>query len=151
MFYTWFRFMNSLVWKMWDFNFCIDMVYNWDSRTGSLSFFSMFNWLNTIEAMKQQSTTTTSSFIQKLELKFPTQNIMNEIMMIYPHFWMQLEDEGHFLAHFENTLLLRENIDLDGMLISPLLDETLLMVIVIFFQACYVCQLSCSHQSSSRL
>ncbi len=86
MFYTWFRFMNSLVWKMWDFNFCIEMVYNWDSQIGSLSFFSMFNWLNTIEAMKQQSTTTISSFIQKLELKFPTQNIMNEIMMIYPHF-----------------------------------------------------------------
>jgi hypothetical protein len=53
----------------------------------------MFNWLNTIEAMKQQSTTPTSSFIQKLELKFPTQNFINEIMMIYPLFWVQLEDE----------------------------------------------------------
>jgi hypothetical protein len=72
------------------------MVYNWYSRIGSLSFFSMFNWLNTIEAMKQQSIITTSSFIKKLEFKFPTQNIMNEIRMIYPHFWVQLEDEQHF-------------------------------------------------------
>jgi hypothetical protein len=69
-------------------------------------------------------------------------------MMIYPLFWVQLEDEWHFLAHFENILFLWENIDLNGMLISPLLDETLLIIIIIFFQACYVCQLSCSHQSS---
>jgi len=31
---------------------------------------------------------------------------MNEIMMIYPHFLVQFEDERHFLAHFENTLWL---------------------------------------------
>jgi len=49
---------------------------------GHLNYVSRLNWLNVVKAMKQHYNVVATSFIQKLEQRIPTQDLMNAIGVI---------------------------------------------------------------------
>ncbi len=49
-----------------------------------LNYVSRLDWLNAVQALKQECNVATTSLIQELEQHFPTQDIMNATRVIYP-------------------------------------------------------------------
>ncbi len=60
------------------------MLHKRDPLTSYLSYVSKLDWLNVVEAMKQQCGVIATSLIQECERCFRAQNIMNATRVIYP-------------------------------------------------------------------
>jgi hypothetical protein len=54
--------------------------------------------LNAIEDVKKQCSNATFGLIEELELRFPTQSIMNAMGIIYSQLWVQPQAKHTFLA-----------------------------------------------------
>jgi hypothetical protein len=60
------------------------MLHKRDPLTSYLSYVSKLDWLNVVEAMKQQCGVIAIGFIQECERRFRAQDIMNATRVIYP-------------------------------------------------------------------
>jgi len=60
------------------------MVHKKNPLTSCLSYVSRLDCWNVVKVMKQQCNVTTTSPIEELEQRFPAQDIMNAIGVIYP-------------------------------------------------------------------
>jgi hypothetical protein len=65
---------------------------------GVLSWVWKVDWLVVVEVVKKQCSSATQRLIEELDQRFPSQEIMNAIDIIYPQFWLQLEVKHDFLV-----------------------------------------------------
>ncbi len=49
--------------------------------------------------MKRQCQKTTTQLITKLQGRFPTQDLMDALGVVYPQYWLQLKLERRFNVH----------------------------------------------------
>jgi hypothetical protein len=101
------------------------MVHKRDVLIGRLSCVFTLDWLNVVEVVKQHSVMIIGP-IQELERRFPAQDIINAIGVIYPRFWVQPKAKHKFKAQLSILKVhycFGKHVGPKELLIPPLFDE----------------------------
>jgi len=121
------------------------MVHKRDPLTSNLNYVYRLDWLNVIEAVKQQCSAIATGFIQEHEQCFPTQDIMNATKVIYLQFWVNLKLSTRFWHNFQ---FWKHNIVLGSIWPKIIVGWNIVGAMVILFQDYYACQLPCNYEAS---
>lgn len=113
------------------------MQYKCCTLMGLLSWVWKVDWLVVVEVVKKQCSSATQRLIEELDQRFPSQEIMNAIDIIYPQFWLQLEVKHDFLVQLnilKSHYCHMKHIGVNCVFNLPLLDEVLLDKQTYFFK-----------------
>jgi len=67
------------------------MLHKIDKCIGVVSMVVRQDWITTCQGVKDQYTSITKGLINELNKRFPTQELMNDIGIIYLQYWVELK------------------------------------------------------------